>query len=260
MVASLGPDTGADTPDPTRRSTAGSAAGSTARSTAGSGEDPTQEPVYRAAVVDLLGAVAYGEISAFERMTEDARMAPTLDDKVALLTMANTQFAKVAPVRERLSAMGVDPDRAMAPFHDAFESFHSYTAPADWWESLVKAYVGDGLANDFYREFAGFLDADTRELVVSTLEDGGRADFVVDRVRSGIAADPKLAGRLALWGRRLMGEALAQAQHVAFEREALAELLAGGRIPGFDLARASEIFTRITTRHIERMGSLGLDH
>jgi len=37
-----------------------------------------QDPGYRHAVVDLLGAVAYGELSAFERLAEDAQMAPTL--------------------------------------------------------------------------------------------------------------------------------------------------------------------------------------
>ena len=41
------------------------------------------------------------------------------------------------------------------------------------------------------------------------------ADFgAVDRVRRAIEEDPVVAGRLALWGRRIVGEALAQAQTV----------------------------------------------
>ena len=36
------------------------------------------DPQYRAAVVDLLGALAYGELAAFERLAEDAKLAPTL--------------------------------------------------------------------------------------------------------------------------------------------------------------------------------------
>ena len=40
-----------------------------------------------------------------------------------------------------------------------FDAFHAHTAPRDWLEGLVKAYVGDGLAADFYREIAAFLDA-----------------------------------------------------------------------------------------------------
>jgi len=219
------------------------------------------DPLYKAAIVDLLGAIGYGEISAFERLTEDARMSPSLEDKLAILGMASAQYAKVAPITTRLSELGVDPYAAMEPFREPIDDFHAHTAPSDWWEGLVKAYVGDNLANDFYREFAVHLDAPTRDLIVSTVGDEGRSAFVVDRVRTGMAADPKLGGRLALWGRRIMGEALTQTQHVAATREALSELVAGERsIAGLDLAAVGEMFTRITQRHIERMARLGLAH
>jgi hypothetical protein len=217
------------------------------------------DPTYRDAVVDLLGAISYGEISAFERLAEDARMAPTLEDKVAIATMASAEFGKVAALHARISELGGDPFAAMAPFRDAIDLFHEHTAPSDWFESLIKAYVGDGLADDFYREIAAFLDADTRDLVVASLDDVGHAEFVVGRVRAAIRADPRLGGRLALWGRRLMGEALTQAQRVAAERDALSALLAGGvDRPGLDLAAIGRMFTRITERHAERMAELGL--
>ena len=108
------------------------------------------DPHYRAAIVDLLGAVGYGEISACERLTEDAGRAPSLADKLELLQLANAQFAKVNPILDGLRDLGVDPYDAMAPFQEPIDTFHEYTAPADWWESLVKAYVGDNLVRDFY--------------------------------------------------------------------------------------------------------------
>jgi hypothetical protein len=40
------------------------------------------------ATVDLLGVLAYGELTAFERLAADARLAPTVSDKVALGRMA----------------------------------------------------------------------------------------------------------------------------------------------------------------------------
>jgi hypothetical protein len=218
-----------------------------------------QDPEYREAVVDLLGAIAYGEISAFERLAEDAKLAPTLEDKVAIATMASAEFAHVARLNDRLSELGADPFAAMAPFRPPIDRFHEHTAPSDWFEGLIKAYVGDGLANDFYREIAAYLDADTRDLVIASLGDAGHAAFVVDRVRAAIKADPRLGGRLALWGRRLMGEALTQAQRVAADRDALSALLAGGvDRPGLDLAAIGRMFTRITERHAERMAELGL--
>ena len=218
-----------------------------------------EDATYRAAVVDLLGAIAYGEISAFERLAEDGRMAPTLEDKVEIAGMASLQFSRVGPLHDRIRELGADPFAAMAPFQQALDLFHEHTAPADWYESLIKAVVGDGLADDFYREIAAFLDADTRDLVVASVDHSAASAFVVDRVRAAIAADARLGGRLALWGRRLMGEALTQAQRVAAERDALSALLAGGvDRPGLDLAAIGRMFTRLTDRHAERMAELGL--
>lgn len=229
----------------------------------GAGGAPVEavhDPAYHQAVIELLGAIAYGELSAFERLAEDAKLAPTLADKVAIGQMAAAEFGHLTRLRERLESLGADPFAAMESFQAGFDSFHQHTAPADWYEGLIKAYVGDGLAADFYREIAAYLDADTRDLIISALDDSGHSAFVVERVRKGIEQDPRLGGRLALWGRRLMGEALTQAQRVAAERDALSALLAGGvDRPGLDLAALGRMFARLTERHAQRMADLGLD-
>ncbi len=217
------------------------------------------DPAYRQAVVDLLGAIAYGELAAFERLVEDASLAPDLNDKLALGKMAKVQFDHIEPLLARIRDLGADPAEAMAPFVASFDEFHAKTAPRDWLEGLVKAYVGDQLAADFYTEIAAFLDPGTRTLIVDSLDDAGHADFVVARVTQAIADDHRIAGRLALWGRRLMGEALSQAQRVAAERDSLAALLAGGvDRPGLDLAALTRMFSRLTEGHANRMHALGL--
>ena len=218
-----------------------------------------QDPAYVAAVIDLLGVIAYGEMSAFERLAEDAKMAPGLADKAELARMASTEFGHFERLRDRLAELGADPFEAMAPFQKPFDAFHARTAPADWYEGLVKAYVGDGLAADFYREIAALLDTGTRDLIIDSLDDAGQSQFVVDHVRAAIAADHRIGGRLALWGRRLMGEALSQAQRVAADRDALVALLSGGvDRPGMDLAGIGRLFTRLTENHSRRMEALGL--
>ena len=50
--------------------------------------------------MDLLGILAYGALTAFERLAEDARKAPTLADKVHLASVAARQidhFERVRP-------------------------------------------------------------------------------------------------------------------------------------------------------------------
>ena len=238
-----------------------SSGGQTAAQTAGQASARAlEDPAYAAAVVDLLGVIAYGEISAFERLAQDARMAPELADKAELARMAATEFTHYQRLHDHLVALGADPMAAMAPFRQAFDAFHARTASSDWLEGLVTAYVGDGLAADFYSEIASLLDADTRTVVLESLNDAGSSEFVVDRVRAEIRRDHRLAGRLALWGRRLMGEALTQAQRVGAERDALTALLAGGvDRPGMDLAALGRLFTRLTENHTKRMENLGLD-
>src|SRR5688500_11240056 len=83
-----------------------------------------EDPLYAAAVVDLLGAVAYGEISAFERLAQDARMAPGLADKAELARMAATEFSHYQRLHDHLVALGADPIEAMDPFVHAFDAFH----------------------------------------------------------------------------------------------------------------------------------------
>jgi hypothetical protein len=209
-----------------------------------------------AATIDLLGVLAYGELTAFERLASDARLAPTIADKAALATMAAAEFAHFTQLRDHLGKLGVDPEEAMAPFVGPLDEFHDSTDPNDWLEGLIKAYVGDGLATDFYREVSAFVSDDaTRELVLHVLADTGQAEFAVSRVREATAEDPALAGRLALWARRLVGEALLQAQRVAVDRDALTELLVGG---SGDLAGIARLLTRLTDNHTARMQALGL--
>ncbi|WP_031070854.1 ferritin-like fold-containing protein [Streptomyces sp. NRRL WC-3742] len=217
------------------------------------------DPGYRAAVLDLLGALAYGELSAFERLAEDAKLAPDLADKAALARMASAEFQHYQRLHDRLAEVGADPQEAMRPFVEPLELFHRMTAPSDWLEGLVKAYVGDAIATDFYREVAVRLDDDTRDLVLGVMSDTGHGQFAVDKVRQAIEADPRAGGRLALWGRRLMGEALSQAQRVVAERDALSNLLVGGvQVQGFDLVEVGKMFNRITEAHTKRMAALGL--
>lgn len=207
-------------------------------------------------VIDLLGLLAYASLVAFFRLADDAALAVSLLDKADLARMAVAQFGHFQLLRERISELGADPQVAMRPFVEPIDAFHARTASADWLEGLVKAYVGDGIAADFYRVIAQLLDQPTRSLVLEVLADSGHAEFAIARVREAIAADPSVAGRLALWARRLVGEALSQAQRVAAEREPLARLLAGGSVA--QLGEIGRMFATLTDAHAKRMAALGL--
>ena len=146
-------------------------------------------------MLDLLGLLAYAELSAFFRLSDDAALAESLPDKTSLAGMAVAEFGHFQRLMRRLKELRADPDVAMQPFVEAVNAFHARTTPADWLEGLVKAYLGDGIAADFYRTIAVRLDPQTQALVHEVLADTGHSEFVIARVREAIASDPQVAGR-----------------------------------------------------------------
>ena len=208
------------------------------------------------AVTDLLGFLCYGTLVAFDRLAVDARLAPDLGRRAALSEMAGAELGHYQRLAARLTERGVAPADAMTPFVAALEGYHDSTRPRDWLESLVKAYVGDGIADDFYRAVAATLAEPDRTLVLEVLHDDRHAQFAVAEVRAAVAADPERAGRLALWARRLVGEAISQAQRVAAEHDALTELVLRGT---GDLSGVAALVTRLTSAHTERLRTLGLN-
>ncbi|MGS2613342.1 ferritin-like fold-containing protein [Micromonospora sp. LZ34] len=208
------------------------------------------------AVVDLLGLVALGELLAFERMAADARLAPDLRRRAALGEMAAAEIGNYRRLADRLAALGVLPDDAMAPYVAPLQAYHDSTEPRDWAEAVTKAYVGDAITDDFLREIAGALAEPDRQLVLDVLHESRYAEFAAAEIRAAIEVDPRVAGRLSMWARRLVGEALSQAGRVAAaDRGALTALIAQS-----EQVDAQALFRRLTAAHTERMAAAGLNN
>lgn len=206
-------------------------------------------------ISDLFAVLAYGEISAFYRLAEDARMAPSMQGRVALASMAAAEMNHFETVVGALSDRGVDVYTAMDPFVRALDEYHASTNPSTWMEALVKAYVGDGIAADFYREIAHTLDPSVAGIVREVLAETGHSEFVVHEVAVRVQASSQDKARLMLWGRRLLGEAITQAQYVLAQRESLTDLVIA--VSG-DLNGVAALFDRMQEQHSKRMRVLGL--
>lgn len=218
------------------------------------------DPAFREGVLDLLGALAYGELVGFFTIVHDADDAPDIGLRMQLAEVAVSEYGEYQQLTTRIVELGGEPEKVMAPFAKSFDDWHQRTRPSSWLEGLMKIYTGNSMAEDFYREMAQYVDPQTRQLVAEVVGRGRHVDFAATRLRDAIQQDAKVAGRLALFGRRMVGEALTQAQHVAADRDAMTALLiadgTGGG--GADLAELARMFARITERHTERMEALGL--
>ncbi len=210
--------------------------------------------------IDLLGVIAYGTIKGFTSMAADIDMASDLDLKRAIAGMADKEFHSHELLLGRIVELGGDPTSAMSPFREAFDAYHDRTRPRDLLEGLVKAYIGDGIATDFYVDIARFVEPETAQIIQRATADSRDVDVIIAAVQRGIEDDPRRAGPLALWARRLMGEALTQGQVVASQRETLGDLILGRSHdrPGATLEEIGQLMQRLTDQHQVRMGRLGL--
>ncbi|WP_341393494.1 ferritin-like fold-containing protein [Arthrobacter sp. G119Y2] len=221
------------------------------------GSSPDAAELYQRFLADLFGVMAYGELSAFERMSSDARFSPTLHDRTVLGRLAVREYEHFERVSGHLRSLGLDPETAMQPFQPSVDAFHDRTRPADWFESLMKFYVTDGISDDFYQAVASRLDPVTAELVLGLQETEPSGAVLEERLRQALSDDPRLSSRLALWGRRLVGEALTQAQRVVLERAVLGGLLQDTE-QGIYEDEVKTLFASLTRNHSRRMSRLGL--
>jgi hypothetical protein len=198
-------------------------------------------------VDELFALLAYGEVAAFYRLTEEARMAPNLRGRINMASMAAAEMNHYEMLRDALERRGVDVVPAMTKYASALENYHRLTTPSTWLEALVKTYVGDALAADFYLEVA--------DVVRAVLAETGHSQFVVAEVQAAVTASDKQRHRLALWSRRLLGEAITQAQYVLADHDELVDLVMSS---GEGLTQMTEFFDRLQHTHSTRMHELGL--
>jgi hypothetical protein len=87
------------------------------------------------------------------------------------------------------------------------------------------------------------------------LSETDHSQFVVAEVKAAVTASDKQRHRLALWSRRLLGEAITQAQFVLAEHDELVDLVVSS---GEGLGQLTEFFDRLQNTHNTRVRELGL--
>ncbi|HEY8719015.1 ferritin-like fold-containing protein [Pengzhenrongella sp.] len=232
----------------------------------------------------LLGLVGQLELIAFTRLAADSALAPSLDQRLRLARFSAGAVTRLERIFDRIRELGGSPQEEVARFATVMDDFDERTPSSSWWERLLKAYVGYGVADDFCKEAAVGLDAATNTLVMEVLDGTSHAELVVSELAAAGADDAVLSSRLALWGRRMVGEALGVVQSLVQSQPALARLVVdaavvqSAQVPGadgvvatgtvsadgiasFDNAQAeaaSRLFGRLTAEHTHRMERLGL--
>ena len=219
-------------------------------------DSPTPRlPADHPAVNELFALLAYAEIAAFYRLTDEARMAPDLRGRISMASIAAAEMGHYELLRDALERRGVDAVSAMSKYVSALENYHRLTTPSTWLEALVKTYVADALASELYLEIAGGLPDECVDVVREALSETGHSQFVVAQVRAAVTTSSKQRSRLALWARRLFGETITQAQYLLADHDELVNLVVYGTQ---GLTQLGGFFERLQETHDKRMEELGL--
>ena len=208
---------------------------------------------------DYLGQLAYIQLANFEILTNELKYSPNNFYKHELSEAATKSYSKYRAVAKQISALGLDVTDATDPFVERIETFHSRTRGTDWYETVIKVYLVSGLLDDFYRRLAVALEPTSRAAIEKALDDKTIEKFAV---RILVEA---MGSRLALWGRRIMGDTLLELR-AAFDNRKLAGVSEGTRLSVAEEREANlEAYTKLEPlvseligKHTMRMDVLGL--
>jgi hypothetical protein len=213
----------------------------------------------------FLGQLAYLELSQFEILTNELKFSPTTSSKAELSEAAAKSFQKYRAIAKAISIQGFDATDAMDPHTERIETFHSRTNGIDWFETVVKVYLVGGLLEDFYRRLAVGLPDSVRDDVEKALKDSTFERFAKACLIDAMKDNPQLASRLALWGRRLMGDVLLELR-AAFDNRKLAGITKGKRLSLDDerevnlaaYSKLEPLISELIGAHSLRMDAIGL--
>jgi hypothetical protein len=196
----------------------------------------------------FLAQAAYLQLTVFEILAGAVADAPSTESKEAVSRVAAFSLAKHHGLIAELARRGTDAADAMKRYAPRIDDYRDRTVGQNWYETMVTAYVTAGLLDDFYRRLAVGLAPESARRVAEVLDTEDGHELIVGELRRAIDANPKIASKLAMWGRRLVGDTLLIA------RSALA-MPTDGRS---EEERLEPVFTELIAAHTRRMDALGL--
>jgi len=197
---------------------------------------------------EFFARAAYVELVLFERLARAGTSTPTTAIRSALARAADAPLSRHRAFVTEIERMGADPGEAMDRRRAAVDRFQRLTVGADWLEDTATAHFAGGFLDDLFRSLATGLpvelQARTREILARRSEDGVCAVLL----REAMERDERLQSRLALWGRRILGDAML----VARDALELGEDRSGAE------QRIEPAFSELIADHTRRMDALGL--
>lgn len=196
----------------------------------------------------FLGQAAYLQLSFFENLSRAVTASPSTASKEVVSKAAGLVLARHHALTAEIKKLGLKPADVMEPFVRAIDDFQARTRGGDWAETILAYYVEAGILDDGFISIAEGFDRVHAERIAAILGDDDAIDLVGSQLTAAIRDTPRLSSRLALFGRRLVGDVL------VLVRSALD--LPENTAP--DDERLEPVLTELIADHTRRMDDLGL--
>ena len=200
---------------------------------------------------EFLGRAAYVQLTIFEALTRAMSNAPSTAAKAQLSRVAELSMAKHRALVAEIEQSGGNAADAMEPFTTPVDEFERVTRGGDWYESLLSCYLTAGFLDEFFSRLAAGLPAEQGRRIAQVLDAASGEETMAELIQAGIDDNPRLASRLAMWGRRLVGDTMLVARSALTLSQELAR-------HDSDEARIEPVFTELIAAHTRRMDVLGL--
>ncbi|MBG6054720.1 hypothetical protein IWX81_001110 [Salinibacterium sp. CAN_S4] len=199
-------------------------------------------------LIEFLGRSAYVQLMLFENLSRAISTAPTTAAKTAIGRAAELSMAKHRRLVDEIVRAGKDPSTVMQPFTRIVDDFERDTRGGDWFETIVTCYLTAGFLDDFFARLARGLRDDTGKRVASIFTSESGEALLAGLLTAAIEENPRLSARLAMWGRRLVGDTmLVSRSALRYSEDHIS-----------DEARIEPVFTELIAAHTRRMDALGL--
>ena len=200
------------------------------------------------ALIQVLGAVAYGELKAYEGAKAEAAAATDDATRRRFRKIAAEELRHHKGFVARLEALGADPERAMRPYRDALDRYHAKDTTGDPVRDAVVGYLGEGVADDLLQWLRAVADADTAAFIDTVIADEVEHEALAAAdVRAALAASPR--------GKRAAARAARQmVLHMLWSGRSSA----GPMAAFLRLGRAPQLLGVLLAGHARRMKAIGL--
>ncbi|MEY3020763.1 MAG: hypothetical protein RLZZ272_1747 [Actinomycetota bacterium] len=211
------------------------------------------------ATVELLGALAYGQLRSFGLTAHAVGLAPDVRSADALATIAIAEHAAYERLRDHLAGRTELAFGAMERQKATFDAFFDRAEPVGWFEASVFFATGLPLAADFARTVAEVVDASAAEVIVATLARRHEFERVALATVASLLVDEVARDRARHLAADLLGRALTGFQAASGSTDALEVLFRAHDPEGDGEARVRRLAMTVLGGHRRRVVELGLE-